>query len=48
MLDEAKYELDWFKYMQDEDGGVFVKITSEKYPDICQLPQKLPGCRFQK
>jgi endoglucanase len=34
MLDEAKYELDWFKYMQDEDGGVFVKITSEKYPDM--------------
>jgi len=34
MLDEAKYELDWFKFMQDEDGGVFVKITSEKYPDM--------------
>ncbi|MBR9999190.1 MAG: glycoside hydrolase family 9 protein [Cyclobacteriaceae bacterium] len=34
LLDEAKYELDWFKYMQDEDGGVFVKITSEKYPDM--------------
>jgi len=34
MLDEAKYELDWFKYMQDEDGGVFVKITSEKYPPM--------------
>jgi len=34
MLDEVKYELDWFKFMQDEDGGVFVKITSEKYPDM--------------
>jgi len=34
MLDEVKYELDWFKYMQDTDGGVFVKITSEKYPDM--------------
>jgi endoglucanase len=38
MLDEVKYELDWFKYMQDEDGGVFVKITSEKYPDM-MFPQ---------
>lgn len=34
MLDEAKYELDWFKYMQDDDGGVFVKITSAKYPPM--------------
>ncbi|MFC2125259.1 glycoside hydrolase family 9 protein [Bacteroidota bacterium] len=34
VLDEVKYELDWFKHMQDEDGGVFVKITSEKYPDM--------------
>jgi len=38
MLDEVKYELNWFKYMQDEDGGVFVKITSEKYPDM-MFPQ---------
>jgi len=34
LLDEVKVELDWFKYMQDDDGGVFVKITSEKYPDM--------------
>ncbi len=34
MLDEAKYELDWFKYMQDDDGGVFVKITTKKYPPM--------------
>jgi len=34
VLDEVKYELDWFKLMQDVDGGVFVKITSEKYPDM--------------
>jgi endoglucanase len=41
MLDEAKYELDWFKFMQDEDGGVFVKITSAKYPPM-MLPHKDP------
>lgn len=41
LLDEVKYELDWFKYMQDSDGGVFVKITSEKYPDM-MLPHLDP------
>ncbi len=34
ILDETRYELEWFRYMQDVDGGVFVKITSEKYPDM--------------
>ena len=34
MLDEAKYELDWFKRMQDTDGGVFVKLTTAKYPPM--------------
>jgi len=34
ILDEVKYELNWFKFMQDDDGGVFVKITSEKYPPM--------------
>ena len=26
-LDELKYELDWVLTMQDEDGGVFHKLT---------------------
>ncbi len=28
LLDEVKYELDWLKTMQDEDGGVFHKLTT--------------------
>ncbi len=28
LLDEVKYELDWLKTMQDEDGGVFFKLTT--------------------
>lgn len=28
LLDEVKFELDWLKTMQDEDGGVFVKLTT--------------------
>ncbi len=26
LIDEIKFELDWLKRMQDEDGGVFIKI----------------------
>ena len=31
LLDEVKYELDWLKAMQDEDGGVFVKLTTKGF-----------------
>ncbi len=28
LLDEVKFELDWLKTMQDNDGGVFYKLTT--------------------
>jgi endoglucanase len=28
LLDEVKFELDWLKTMQDDDGGVFFKVTT--------------------
>lgn len=28
LLDEVKFELDWLKTMQDDDGGVFFKLTT--------------------
>lgn len=28
LLDELKYEIDWMLTMQDDDGGVFVKVTT--------------------
>lgn len=31
ILDEIKYELDWLLTMQDENGGVFFKITSKSF-----------------
>ena len=31
ILDELKYELDWLLLMQDEDGGVFFKLTAEGF-----------------
>ncbi|MFP4014635.1 MAG: glycoside hydrolase family 9 protein [Chitinispirillaceae bacterium] len=32
ILDEIKVNLDWMKTMQDEDGGVFFKLTTKKFP----------------
>lgn len=34
LLDEVRYELEWMKKMQDSDGGVFVKMTTDIYPDM--------------
>jgi endoglucanase len=31
LLDELKYELDWMLTMQDEDGGVFHKLTTKNF-----------------
>jgi len=31
LLDEIKYELDWMITMQDEDGGVFHKLTTKNF-----------------
>jgi endoglucanase len=31
LLDELKYELDWLMTMQDEDGGVFFKLTAKTF-----------------
>ncbi|MFP4679814.1 MAG: glycoside hydrolase family 9 protein [Chitinispirillaceae bacterium] len=34
LLDEIKYELDWLKTMQDEDGGVFFKLAGLSWPGV--------------
>ncbi|MBN1410751.1 MAG: glycoside hydrolase family 9 protein [Spirochaetales bacterium] len=35
LLDEVKYELDWFKTMQDpDDSGVFFKVAGLKWPGM--------------
>ncbi len=31
LLDEIKYEIDWIATMQDEDGGVFHKLTTKRF-----------------
>ena len=32
VLDEAKYELDWLLKVQKSDGGVYHKVTCQKFP----------------
>jgi len=39
VLEEIKYELDWFLKMQSEDGSVYFKVSSIGFPYYC-LPEK--------
>ncbi|MFP4013699.1 MAG: glycoside hydrolase family 9 protein [Chitinispirillaceae bacterium] len=43
LLDEIKYELDWLKTMQDEDGGVFFKLAGLSWPGIIMPHQDTLG-----
>lgn len=40
LLDEIRFELDWMLTMQDTDGGVFTKVTTEFFVGF-QMPDKL-------
>jgi endoglucanase len=39
ILDEARWNLEWMLSMQDEDGGVFHKQTSESFPGFVMPEQ---------
>jgi len=48
LLDELKYELDWLLTMQDEDGGVFHKLTAKNFsgfisPEVYDLDRYVIG-----
>ncbi|MFP4416767.1 MAG: glycoside hydrolase family 9 protein [Chitinispirillaceae bacterium] len=34
LLDEARYQIDWMRSMQDDDGGVFFKLSGLSWPGI--------------
>lgn len=41
LLDEARFELEWFLKMQDEEtGGVYHKVTGMKFPEMNISPEK--------
>lgn len=45
ILDEMKYGIDWMLTMQDNDGGVFVKVTSLNFGGMV-MPHDAPRERF--
>jgi endoglucanase len=42
LLDEIRWNLDWMLTMQDEDGGVWPKLTSERFGSFV-MPEKDDG-----
>ena len=42
VLDEIRWNLDWMITMQDADGGVWPKLTSEKFGSFV-MPEKDDG-----
>ena len=45
LLDEIKYELDWMLTMQDDDGGVFHKVTTLGFGGMV-MPHEAPKARY--
>lgn len=45
ILDEAKYEVQWFLTMQDSDGAVYFKITKEQFEPFV-MPSQDSGMRY--
>ncbi len=45
VLDEIKYELRWLLTMQDDDGGVFFKLTTKGFPGFI-MPAEDKAQRF--
>jgi endoglucanase len=48
LLDEVRYEIEWFKRMQDSDGGVFFKVGTLEWdgfimPDKATQPRYIIG-----
>ncbi|MEM7066423.1 MAG: glycoside hydrolase family 9 protein [Cyanobacteria bacterium P01_B01_bin.77] len=40
LLDEVKFELDWFMRMQDDDGGAFIKLGVLDYSEATTIPSQ--------
>jgi endoglucanase len=45
LLDELKYEIDWMLTMQDDDGGVYVKVTTLNFGGMV-MPQEDTAERY--
>jgi endoglucanase len=45
LLDEVRYEIEWLLKMQNENGGVYFKITKEQFESFI-MPQNDSGVRY--
>ena len=45
-LDELKYELDWMLTMQDDDGGLFHKLTTLNFEGMDLMPHQATSQRY--
>ena len=45
-LDEVKYELDWLLTMQDDDGGLFHKLTTLSFEGMYLTPAQATNPRY--
>lgn len=45
LLDELKYEMDWLLTMQDDDGGLFHKLTTKSFEGMV-MPNEATSQRF--
>jgi len=45
LLDEVRYELEWLLKMQNENGGVYFKLTKEQFESFI-MPQNDSGMRY--
>jgi len=46
MIDEIKWNLDWLETMQDDDGGVYHKLTALKFSAIDVTPENDSSQRY--
>lgn len=46
LLDEIKWNLDWLETMQDEDGGVYHKLTALNFSSMSMRPQDHVAQRY--
>ncbi|MBE0538845.1 MAG: glycoside hydrolase family 9 protein [Ignavibacterium sp.] len=45
LLDEVRYEIEWLLKMQNENGGVYFKVTKEQFEPFI-MPQNDSGIRY--
>lgn len=46
LINEVKWNLDWLETMQDEDGGVYHKLTAKRFSSMSATPEQEKSQRY--